>query len=200
MCRRTATPEEPALPAPADPLGCRRATDRSRWSRARFREVATRSVRRSRAGLRGQEVRLLALSDRVEQVVEGAQLRRSSSSGLSLLSSLGAEHHLVVIGVGDGPPHICPSHSEHLLGHVGRFGSERRSVSRGAGRNPGWRRRPAVGLVREVAVWRRGAHACTSGDLPKREAFRPLLADQPQRRLSQRPLQITVVIGVALLG
>ena len=122
-----------------------------------------------------------------------------SSSGLSLLSSLGAEHHLVVVGVGDSPVHIGPSHAEHLLDQIVRFGS---CVVQGLvelDETLGGHGGQQLCLVREVAVRSGGAHARASGDLSQREAFRPLLLHQPQRRLRQGPLQITVVIGVALL-
>ena len=126
-----------------------------------------------------------------------------SNSGLSLLSSLGAEHHLVVVGMGDGPAHVCPSHFEHLPGQIGLFsgggdsGAQRLvQLDEALGGDGGQQ----LCLVGEVAVGRGGAHAGASGDLPEGEAFRSLLGDQPQRRLGECPLEITVVIGVTLLG
>ena len=123
-----------------------------------------------------------------------------SSSGLVALVQFGAEHHLVVVGVGDGPADVRPPHVEHLPRQIGLFvgGGGQRLVQldetlRGDGAQQ-------LSLVREVAVGRSGAHARASGDLPEREALRPLLRDQPQRRLGQRPFEIAVVIGAALLG
>ena len=115
------------------------------------------------------------------------------------MSSLGTEHRLVVVGMGDGPAHIGPCHVDHALVEIGRFGGDGAQRLVELDETLGGDRGQQVGLVREVAVGRGGAHARASGDLSEGEAFRPLLADQPQRRLRQGPLQITVVIGVPLL-
>ena len=116
------------------------------------------------------------------------------------LVRLGAEHRLVVVGMGDGPAHVRPCHVDHSLVWIGRFGGNGAQglveLDETLGGNGGQQ----LCLVREVAVGRGGAHASTSGDLSEGKAFRSLLLDQPQRRLCECPLQITVVIGVALLG
>ena len=82
---------------------------------------------------------------------------------------------------------------------IGRFGGDGVQRLVELDETLGGDRGQQVGLVREVAVGRRGAHACASGDLAEREALRSLLADQPECRLRECPLQIAVVIGVAVL-
>ena len=91
------------------------------------------------------------------------------------LVRLGAEHHLVVVGVGDGPAHIGPSHVEHLLGQIGRFGGSGAQGLVELDETQGGGGGQQLCLVCEMAVGRSGAHARASGDLPQREALRPLL-------------------------
>ena len=122
-----------------------------------------------------------------------------SSSGMVALVRLGAEHRLVVIGMGDGPAHVRPCHVDHSLVWIGRFGGNGAQRLVKLDETLGGDGGQQLRLVGEVTVWRSGAHASTSGDLSEGEAFRPLLVDQPQRRLRECPLQITVVIGVTLL-
>ena len=115
------------------------------------------------------------------------------------LVRLGAEHHLVVVGMGDGPADVGPPHVDHARVQIGRVGGDGGQRLVKLDETLGRDRGQQVGLVREVAVGRCGADARTSGDLSKREALRTLLADQPQCRLGERALEIAVVVGVALL-
>lgn len=136
---------------------------------------------------------LLAPGDRVEQVPE----RLLAGYRKALLSlQRRPEHHLIVIGMGDGPPHVGPPELRHpflrIRHAIGRRGQLGVQVTESLFGDRGQQ----LGLVGEVPVRRRGADPGAARRLREGEPFRPLLGHQRQRRAGERALEITVVIAL----
>lgn len=136
---------------------------------------------------------LLAPGDRVEQVPE----RLLSGHRKALLGlQRRPKHHLIVIGMGDGPPHVGAAELghpclriRHAIGCRGQLGVQVKESLFGDGGQQ-------LGLVGEVPVRRRGTDPGAARRLREGEPFRPLLGHQRQRRAGERALEITVVIAL----